>query len=128
MLQQQIISLNNAMCTSESNIEELEQYVRRLCLRIEGVPVVENKTSEDVFSNVLDMCKKGNTNIPENDIDCAHRIGKLYVDNTSKKQCQPIIVKFTSFRKCTLVYCGKKSIKDVRVKIDLIKKKTTPFL
>ena len=50
--QQQTIGLKNAMCTSESNIEELEQYGRRLCLRIESVPVVENETSEDVFSNV----------------------------------------------------------------------------
>ena len=45
------------------------------------------------------MCKKGNINISENDIDRAHRIGKPYVDNTSKKQCKSIIVKFTSFRK-----------------------------
>ena len=50
--QQQIIGLKNAMCTSESNIEELEQYGRRLCLHIESVPVVENETSDDVFSNV----------------------------------------------------------------------------
>ena len=42
MLQQQIISLKSEMCTSESNIEELEQYRSRLCLRIESVPVVEN--------------------------------------------------------------------------------------
>ena len=50
MLQQQIISLKNAMCTSESNIEELEQYGRRLCLRIKSMPVFENKTSEDVLA------------------------------------------------------------------------------
>ena len=79
------------------NIKELEQYGRRLCLRIESVPVVANKTSEDVFSNVLDMCKKVNFNISENDIDCAQRIGKPYVDNTSKKQCKSVILKFTSF-------------------------------
>ena len=83
--QQQIIGLKNAMCTSESNIEELEQYGRRLCLRIESVPVVENETSEDVFSNVYDMCKKVNIDISKNDIDHAHRTGKPYVDNTSKK-------------------------------------------
>ena len=107
MLQQQIISLKSAICTSESNIEELEQYGRRLCLRIESVPVDENETSEDVFNNVLDMCKKRNINISENYIDRAHRIGKPYVDNISKKQCKSIIVRFTSFRKRTLVYRGK---------------------
>ena len=125
MLQQQIISLKNAMCTSKSNIKELEKYGRRLCLRIESVPVFENETSGDVFSNVLDMCKKGNINIAENDIDRPRKIGKPYVDSTSKKQCKSIIVKFTSFRNCTLVYRGKKSIKDVRVRVDLTKKRHT---
>ena len=47
------------MCTSKSNIEELEQYGRKLCLHIESVPVVENETSEDFLNNDLDMCKKG---------------------------------------------------------------------
>ena len=51
--------LKSAMCTSESNIEELEQYGRKLCLHIESVPVVENETSEDFLNNDLDMCKKG---------------------------------------------------------------------
>ena len=68
---------------------------------IESVPVIENEISEDVFSNVLDMCKKGNINISENHIDHAHRIGKPYVDNTSKKQCKSIIARFTSFQKRT---------------------------
>ena len=77
--------MKSATCTSESNNEELEQYGRRWCLRIESVPVVENETSEDAFNNVLDMCKKGNINISEIDIDRAHRIGKPSVDNISKK-------------------------------------------
>ena len=51
-------TFKTVMCTSESNIEELDQYGRRLCQRIENVLVVENETSEDVFNNVLDMCKK----------------------------------------------------------------------
>ena len=46
----------------------------------------------------------------------------------SKKQCKSIIVKFTSFRKRTLVYHGKKSIKDIRVKVDLTKKRYTLFV
>ena len=90
-----------------------------MCLRIESVRVVENETSEDVFNNVLDICKKGNINISENDIDRAHRIGNPYVDNISKKQRKSIIVRFTSFYKRTLVYRRKKSLKDVRFKVDL---------
>ena len=128
LLQQQIINLKSAMCTSESNIEELEQYGRRLCLCIESVADLESKTSEDVFNNALDMCKKKKINISENDIDHAHRIDKPYVDNISEKPCKSIIVRFTSFRKRTLVYRGKKVIKDVRLKVDLTKKVHTFLL
>ena len=98
-----------------------------MCLHIESAPVVENETTEDVFKNVLDMCKKGNISISENDIDRAHRIGKPYVDNISKNQWKSVIVRFTSFHKPTLVSRKKKSMKDVKLKVDLTKK-DTPFL
>ena len=104
MLQQQIISLKTSPSISESNNEQLGKYRKRMCLRIGSVPVAEDETSEGVFNrvfNVLDMCKKGN-------IDRAHRIGKPYVRNISKKHCKSIIVRFTSFLKLTLVYHGKK--------------------
>ena len=52
------------------------------------MPVVENEASEDVFNNILDICKKGNISISKNDIDCMFRIGKPYVDNISKKTLQ----------------------------------------
>ena len=45
--------------------------------------------------------------------------------NISKKQCKSTIVTFTSFRKGTLVHGGKKSIKDVRLMVDLTKKRYT---
>ena len=122
MLQQQIISLKSAMCTSESNTKELEQYGKRMWLCIESVAIVANKTSDDVFNNVLDMCKKGNINISKNDINRAHRICKPYVDNISRKQCKSVIVRFTFYRMRILVYCGNKNMKDVRIKIDLTKK------
>ena len=54
-----------------------------MCLCIESVPIVKNETSDNAFNNVLEMSKKGNINISENDIDRAHRIGKPYVDNIS---------------------------------------------
>ena len=37
----------------EDDSEELEQYGRRLCLRIEGVPSAEKETSEEVLEKEL---------------------------------------------------------------------------
>ena len=64
-------------------------------------------------------------NSSENDINQAHRIGKPYVDNISKRQRESIVARFPSLSKCTLVYRGKKHIKDVRLKVDLTKKTHT---
>ena len=54
MLQQQMISLEMAMCTSERNIEELEQYRRRVCLSLGSTEFQEHivkvlRSSSDVF-------------------------------------------------------------------------------
>ena len=64
-------------------------------------------------------------NSSKNDINHAHRIGKPYVDNISKRQMKSIVARFTSLSKCTLVFRGKKHIKDVRLKVDLTKKTLT---
>ena len=36
---------------------ELEQYGRLLCIRIDGVPVAENETSNDVLQNLNQLLK-----------------------------------------------------------------------
>ena len=37
--------------------EELEQYGRRLCVRIDGVPTVDNETSDEVLDKVKSLIK-----------------------------------------------------------------------
>ena len=38
-------------------IEELEQYGRRLCLRFEGVPTEMNETGDKVLEKIVVICK-----------------------------------------------------------------------
>ena len=61
--------------------DELEQCGRRLCIRIDGVPVAESS------------CE-----IPNVAIDRTHRIGKAYTDKTTGVKYKSIIVRFTTFR------------------------------
>ena len=56
--------------------EELQQYGRRLCLRKEGVPSVENKSSDDDLDQVKSLITESECEIPDVVIDRAHRIGK----------------------------------------------------
>ena len=119
MLQKQIMELKSANVTSQSNVEELEQYGRRQCVRIDNVPIIQNETSNDVLQYILSICDEVQIPIKDEDIDRAHRIGKPYQDKISKKQCKSIIVKFLSFRKRRLFYRQKKKITQGKVKIDL---------
>ena len=62
--------------------EELEQYSRRCCLRIEGVPSVENESLDDVLCKVKSLITESGCEIPDVVIDRGHRIGKGYKDKT----------------------------------------------
>ena len=94
----------------QNSKEELEQYGRRLCLRINRVPVKSDETSDDVLKYVKEIFDEGELDIPYTVIDRAHRIEPEYSDYKTKKKCKAIIVRFTTFRHRTLVYRTRKKI------------------
>ena len=107
---------------------ELEQYGRRLCIRIDGVPMAENETSNDVLQNVKSFIEESSSEILDVAIDRAHRIGKAYTDKTSGRKCKNTIVRFTTFRHRTMFYHSRKYLKrNVKVKLDLTKKTLFDF-
>ena len=124
MLQEQIKNLLLQNQRNQEDVEELEQYGRRLCLRIDGVPSEEKETSEDVLKKVMTLCSDAEVDIPDMAFDRAHRIGRAYNDKGSNKNCKSIIIRFTTFRHRTMLYrCKKKMSKNVRIKVDLTKKR-----
>ena len=48
VLQQQVKNFQKQMTVLQSENEELEQCGRRLCIRVEGAPTTDKKTSEEV--------------------------------------------------------------------------------
>ena len=65
---------------NHSKNEELEQYGRRLCLRVDGIPAVSNESSDDVMNLTELLFKEAKGFVPENVLDHANRIGpKKYV-------------------------------------------------
>ena len=107
----------------EDDSEELEQYGRRLCLRIEGVPSAEKEISEEVLEKVKCLVSESGCDIPDAVIDRAHRIGKGYTDKKSNLSCKSIIVRFTTFRHRTMLYRNRNKLKKAKGKLDLTKKK-----
>ena len=62
------------------------------------------------------------TKIPESVLDRAHRTGPAYTDNDTGKKMQSIIVIFKTFRRRTLFYANRKTIKSgARFRLDLTK-------
>ena len=108
--------------------DELEQDGRRLCIKINGVPVAENETSNDVLQNVKSIIGESNREIPDVSIDRAHRISKTYTEKTSGVKYKRIIVRFATFRHKTMFYHIRKNLKrNLKVKLDLTKKRYSTF-
>ena len=95
--------------------EENEQYSRRLCLR--GIPTVENEKSEDVLEKVREIISENQVDIPDTGLDRAHRVGPVIDD----KQC--VIVRFSTFRHRTLFFRKRKDFCDMKVRLDLTKRR-----
>ena len=97
MLKKQVAELREQNANNQSRNEELEQYGRRLCLRIDGVPTVKHESSDDVLEFTKSLFQEANVAVPDTVLDCAHRIGPSYTDRITSKKCKSIIVRFTNF-------------------------------
>jgi len=99
--------LQNTVRLLKKDQENQEQYLRRQCLRIFGVPKPAKESPEDCFNTVKKIIADVGLKIPEDTLDRAHRIGRAR-DN----QPPAIIVKFTNFRHRTALYEKRKVIRE----------------
>ena len=85
-------SLTARVAVLESQADQAEQYSRRNCLRISGIP---EETGENTDNLVLKIADDIEADVRPQDIDRSHRVG-----NTKRKKATPreIIVKFSTYR------------------------------
>ena len=112
----------------ENRLEESEQYSRRSCLRIYGVPLKENgdETSKNCLTKVKKVFKDLEVAVPDDCIDRAHRIGRIKTSNDGEKQ-QAVIVKFRSWEKRVAVYRSRKKLDNINISLDLTPKRANLF-
>ena len=91
----------------EVNLDELEQYARRDCLEITGIPIVPNDSPALL---VKEMSEIMGVNLNENDISIAH------CSPPTKKVKDRLIVKFTRREKRAEIYSKRKNLKSKRTK------------
>ena len=90
-------------------LDSLSQYTRRSCIIIEGIPVVEGESVnqiEESAKNVLTENLGFNKSTVESEIDKAHGIGP------GKQNHQQVIVKFKSHKFQERVYNERKNCQD----------------
>ena len=89
-LQKDNTSLTERVETLEKKVDAAEQYSRRNCLRLSGVP--ENP-SENTDVYIIDMARAIDAEVTLDEIERSHRVGPV-----RPGRCRDIIVKFTSYR------------------------------
>ena len=94
----------------EIKTDELEQYSRRECIVITGIP--ESK-QEDTRAIVNDFCRdKLGVELMQGDLARTHRLGSKKEDVNGKMINRPIIAKFATYEVRDLVFKSKRKLKD----------------
>ena len=112
MLQQHVTSLKRSNEDLIKKYEENEQYGRRLCLRIKGIPRKEKERSDEVLEQVRKLFGEAEVTMPD---------AVLYISHHVSKSNHDVIVRFTTFRHRTLFYRKPKTLKGKSVHLDLTK-------
>ena len=125
-----IDSLEAQVAMLESHVDHLctcyesqEQYSRRLCLRIDRVPLPlkgTKETADQVLDKVKKLFEEMEVDFPENVIDRAHRIGGIK-SSDGMPSSQAIIVRLTTWHHRTMVYQARKKAKVAKFRLDLTK-------
>ena len=76
MLQQHVSTLKRSNEELIKRCEENEQYGRRLCLRIKGIPRKVKEKSDEVLDQVRSLFDVAEVNIPAAVLDRAHHVSK----------------------------------------------------
>ena len=121
-LQSEIHKLKDAREKQERRIDDLEQYGRRKCLRIIGIPTDKNETSQQVLEKVKEEVPKLGVKINPNEYDRAHRVEPKFTADDGKIH-QQVIVGMTSWSARTQIYRARynKPGNKVRFRLDLTK-------
>ena len=113
-LQTEVTQKNNHIMKLEKHIDDMEQYSRRNCLIISGLPESDNENCDNtVIKFARDNLK---IDLKPQEIDRSHRLpGKQ--TQTNNPRPRNIIVKFTSYNSRRKVFENRKELKHCKDRI-----------
>ena len=93
--EERVNNIEGEVYNNMASVDDMQQYLRRDCLEITGIPVVP---LDDPCNLVAEVCEILNVGLDENDISVAHRL------RATKNTKDRIIVKFVKRNKRDEVY------------------------
>lgn len=109
------LSLREKLLSLENSQNDLEQYDRRLNIRVFNVQERQNESSEDcvkqccrIFTDLVGVSTK------ESDVEVAHRVGRV---EDGKRRPRPIIVRFNNRKQRDRILADKKKLKGKGVSV-----------
>ena len=100
-LENENADLKNRVTSLETALDNAEQYSRRNCLKISGVPETTELSTDDYVCN---LARAIDVDLTIDDIDRSHRLGKPHTGADQRAKPRDIIVKFISYRKRASFY------------------------
>ena len=88
-LKKTVLELKNLLENVEKNLNNLEQYSRRECIEINGIPCTHEESTDEI---VVALAKQVGVHITTNDISVSHCLKNL----ATSQQPSTIIAKFIS--------------------------------
>ena len=73
-LKTQVLGITNNLKQAKKSLNDLDQYTRRDCTEIRGIPLPEEPSEEDTNDIVIQLSEKISVPMETNDISISHRI------------------------------------------------------
>lgn len=102
----EIESLKEELSETKAQLNNLEQYSRRLCLDVNGIPETPN---EDTDRLIMDTAKLAGVDIIREDIDRSHRVGAV-----KPGKPRTLLVRFVAYAKREAFYSARKLLRQPR--------------
>ena len=116
-LEKKVKQMEKKLMDCENSQEEQEQYSRRNCLRIYGMPEKKDENSDDVVLQLVNSKLNLGFQVRESDLDRTHRIQPRKPRTEGAEQPRPLIVKFARYNVRQKVYAARMKLKNTRIYI-----------
>jgi hypothetical protein len=100
---------NHITCMHARKMDDQEQFSRKINLKLKGIEVGARDSPDIILKRIKDEVNRLGLNIPENEFDRCHRVGRKY--NFQGKTFQNVLLKLCFWRTRDLLYQNRKKFK-----------------